>query len=222
MESIEPRQLIGFLCHLSEVFETQKDYLTTLDSEIGDGDMGVTMTLGFRAIRDQGPKWPPTISEILRQCGLIFGNVAPSTFGTLLATGFLKASSVVGDKEIFDSTDILNMLEAAISGIQSRGKAELGNKTMLDALVPAAKEGSRIILLTKQMDVFLDGIAGAAEFGAESTRNMIAVMGRSRWLQERSIGHLDPGAVTVSIILREGSTYFSSRKEESVHSSDSE
>jgi dihydroxyacetone kinase-like protein len=186
----------GMLCYIADRFEEQKQHLTDLDSAIGDGDLGVTMTLGFRAIRNASPSWGGKMcDEILRDCAILFSNYAPSTIGALFSTGFLRASAVIAGKSEVDGFDIIAMLEASVEGIQQRGNASLGDKTMLDALLPA-------IEAVKEIDPSDLSVGSVLEKGAENTKDLKASQGRSRWLQDRTIGHIDPGAEAVATLLR--------------------
>jgi dihydroxyacetone kinase-like protein len=203
MQTIRAQECVNALLYIADVIDTNKDYLTELDSAIGDGDLGVSMTLGFGAIRDELAEFGGgNLQAILRQCGMAFSNHAPSTIGALYATGFLQAASSIGKKDEIAADDVRAMIEAAIAGIRKRGKVELGEKTMIDALVPAfeafQEESEHISDLCELMDV----CASAAEVGMKETEQMKSTRGRSRWLQERTIGHIDPGAATVAIVLR--------------------
>ena len=208
MRSIGINQCIDILCNLADTIESKKDFFTELDSAIGDGDFGVSISLGFHAIKNSSSSFVgKNIAEILEECSIRFSDNAPSTIGILLSTGFLCASSIMVGKDEIGSLELSTMLKAAIEGIQKRGKADLGDKTILDALTPAWIVASNMNEMNADIDVLLNQIASAAEKGAEATRKLKAHKGRSRWLQERSIGHLDPGAVAVAIILRICSNY---------------
>ena len=201
MDEIDSKQFIQLLLYLSDVFERKKDYLTELDSAIGDGDLGISMTLGFRAIDNLSKEIAnQAIPYILKQCGLAFSNNAPSTIGALFATGFLRAGSALEGTTEIGCPEIIQGVEAAIDGIQQRGKAALGDKTLLDAIIPALEAAKN--QETRDISILLRIIAEASDLGAQSTKDMKSARGRSRWLQERSIGHLDPGAVVVAIIFK--------------------
>jgi dihydroxyacetone kinase-like protein len=201
VQRINSQRCVEVLLYIAGVIESNKDYLTELDSAIGDGDLGISMTLGFRAVREIVPNMSnKSIGNILKECGVAFSNNAPSTIGALLATGFLRAGSMIGEKTEVDSSDILLMVEAATEGIQQRGRAKLGDKTLLDALIPALNVGRT--KADNEIDDLLMCMLDAAEHGVESTKEMRSTQGRSRWLQDRSIGHIDPGAAVVAIILK--------------------
>lgn len=208
MNAIDCQQCIQLLCHLAEYVEERKDYYNELDGSVGDGDLGVTMVLGFHAICEASPSWAgESVGKIFAYCGQLFGSNAPSTLGALFATGFLQAGKTISDKKEINSADVLAILAAAIDAIQRRGKANLGDKTLLDALIPALEAGRSIITPDLRGDELLSHLATVAEEGAEATRYMKAAVGRSRWLQERSIGHLDPGAVVVAELLRRSAQF---------------
>ncbi len=208
MQSANTKECAELLIFIAGVIKEKKDYLTELDSAIGDGDLGVSMTLGFNAVIEALGEPCATYGELLQKCGIAFSNYAPSTIGVLFATGFLRASSAVQGKTEVRNSDIVHMLEAATQGIRERGKAVLGDKTVLDALVPAVESAQNQGDQSNDICKLMKKAAEAAELGAESTRELKAVQGRSRWLQARSIGHLDPGAIAVAMVLRASSDWF--------------
>lgn len=201
MQKLDSQQCLDLLLYIADEIESQKDYLTELDSAIGDGDLGVSMTLGFRAIREAATDMTDhTISGILKKSGLAFSNKAPSTIGALFATGFLRAATAIEGKEEVGSAEIILMGEAAVEGIQQRGKAKPGDKTLLDALIPALDAARE--QRGSDLGEVLRCIVDAADKGVESTKEMKSAQGRARWLQDRSIGHIDPGAAAVSLIFK--------------------
>ena len=208
MQSANTKECAELLMYIADVIREKKDYLTELDSAIGDGDLGVSMNLGFNAVVDALGDPSDTYGELLQTCGLAFSNHAPSTIGALFATGFIRASSVVQGKTEVRNSDIVHMMEAAAQGIKERGTAVLGDKTVLDALVPAVESAQKQADQSNDIFKLMKKAAEAAELGAESTRELKAVQGRSRWLQARSVGHLDPGAITVAMVLRASSDWF--------------
>jgi dihydroxyacetone kinase-like protein len=200
--SLTVADVLQILISLAEDLESAKDHLNELDAAIGDGDMGISMARGFRSVRE-GLKDPPQdIRQILMKVGLILSNSAASTAGALLSTAFVRAAKEVQNPAEVTLTDVVRMVKAAEVGIQERGKAQLGDKTMLDAIVPArqalekaAEEGASLLGALEQA-------AAAAEEGVSSTTQMRSAVGRASWLGERTIGHPDPGATAIALMLR--------------------
>jgi dihydroxyacetone kinase-like protein len=213
MRSISGREFIELLCHVSQSMERARERLTELDSAIGDGDMGVSMSLGWQAIASESPRWiGDDCGEIMRECGSIFGHVAPSTIGALFSTGFQMGGATVVGKSELGASELLEILVAADEGIRRRGRAKPGDKTLLDALVPAInaiRKGIEDSVF--DLEELLNSAAVAANDGANWTKDLRATRGRSRWLQDRTVGHLDPGAAAVAEIFKASADWFRSR-----------
>jgi dihydroxyacetone kinase-like protein len=174
-----------------ELVAKNEDELRDLDSAIGDGDLGITVSRGAEAARKSIAAMPPTAtpSEIIRTLATTIASANPSSFTALVATGLLAASRTVAGRESLTAEDILSMAQQAIPAIAKRGKAEVGDKTVLDALVPsvAALEAST-------RDGALAAMIAAARKGIDDTAAGVSRKGRAAWLGERTIGHPDPGA----------------------------
>jgi dihydroxyacetone kinase-like protein len=177
------------------------DELNELDGRAGDGDLGVTMGIAADAMLELLPELEgKPLSEVLRASGLAIAREAPSTAGTLVATGLLRAGAAASSGDA-DATGLLaRLLKAAQQGIAERGKAELGSKTMLDALAPAAAAAETA--RGEDLRVSLALAAEAAEAGARATSAMEPRHGRAGWLAERSLGHEDAGARLVAVMVR--------------------
>ena len=178
-----------------------RDYLTNLDREIGDADHGVNMARGFAAVLEKVPRDMPDIGAALKKTGMTLLSTVGGASGPLYGTAYMEAAKVLAGKETLTKEDFRLALESAVAGIQKRGKSSMGEKTMLDALLPALKA------YTKQIDAggsFLEGLdcaCAAAEEGVEYTKTIAATKGRASYLGERSIGHQDPGATSVMMTL---------------------
>jgi dihydroxyacetone kinase len=170
--------------------DAHAEELTRLDSLQGDGDLGRTAGLIARALRRAVDENPNDVANALRACGAQIAATAPSSSGTLAASAFLASANAVTGAE----GDLVVGLRAGIDAIRHRGKAEAGDRTMLDALVPALES-------LEAAPANLDAAAVAAERGADSTRAMQAKFGRARFLAQNAIGEPDPGAVMVSAAL---------------------
>jgi phosphoenolpyruvate---glycerone phosphotransferase subunit DhaL len=176
--------------------------LNELDGQAGDGDLGVTMTTAAKIVLDllPGLEGSPA-ADVLKACGAAIARGAPSTSGTLVATGLLRAGRAVADQEANGVSVLAAALDAARAGIQERGKAEVGSKTLLDALVPAIQAVRLASDNESDMEAALAAAATAADAGARSTTSMQPRHGRAGWLVERSAGHEDAGARLVAVML---------------------
>lgn len=184
--------------------ETEKDYLTQLDNEIGDGDHGINMVRGFNAVMDKLPEWENgDIGALLKGTGMQLVSNVGGASGPLYGTAFMKAGNVLKGKSEIEAADFAASLDAAIGGVKLRGKSTEGEKTMLDALCPAHKALTEAIAAGDELKAALQKAVAAAEEGVEYTKTIAATKGRASYLGERSIGHQDPGATSSLYILQE-------------------
>ena len=180
----------------------QRDYLVDLDRAIGDGDHGENMDRGFKAaVEALGQAQPASVAEVLKTVAKTLMSTVGGAAGPLYGTAFLRASKAAGDGEL-DSAGVAAVIAGALDGIQARGKATTGEKTMVDAWTPALEAARAAAEAGSDPVAVLEAAATAAEAGAAATEPMRATKGRASYLGERSIGHLDPGAVSTSLILR--------------------
>ena len=180
----------------------QSDYLVDLDRAIGDGDHGENMDRGFKAaVEALGQAEPASVAEVLKTVAKTLMSTVGGAAGPLYGTAFLRASKAAGDGEL-DAAGVAAIIEGALGGIQARGKATTGEKTMVDAWTPALDAARAAAESGADAVATLQAAATAAEAGAAATEPLRATKGRASYLGERSIGHLDPGAVSTSLILR--------------------
>ena len=180
----------------------QRDYLVDLDRAIGDGDHGENMDRGFKAaVEALEQAQPGSVAEVLKTVAKTLMSTVGGAAGPLYGTAFLRASKAAGDGEL-DAAGVAAIIEGALGGIQARGKATTGEKTMVDAWTPALEAARAAAESGSDPAAVLEAAATAAEAGAAATEPMRATKGRASYLGERSIGHLDPGAVSTSLILR--------------------
>ena len=180
----------------------QRDYLVDLDRAIGDGDHGENMDRGFKAaVEALGQAQPASVAEVLKTVAKTLMSTVGGAAGPLYGTAFLRASKAAGDGDL-DGAGVAAVIAGALDGIQARGKATTGEKTMVDAWTPALEAARTAAESGSDPAAVLEAAATAAEAGAAATEPMRATMGRASYLGERSIGHLDPGAVSTSLILR--------------------
>ncbi|UZJ79523.1 dihydroxyacetone kinase subunit DhaL [Fictibacillus sp. KU28468] len=202
--SFTAKELKGFLQSVVETVEENKDYLSELDRKLGDGDHGVTMSIGWQAVQEklQGELHEEEdCGKISITAGRTFLSAVGSTVGPLYATGFLRGGKEVQGKTELSGEDLYSFWTAFIEGIKERGQAEVGDKTMVDTLQPA--------LVTLKLEyeksgdftgAFTKAVASAKE-GMESTKDLLSKKGRSSRLGERSLGNQDPGATSSYLIL---------------------
>ena len=180
----------------------QRDYLVDLDRAIGDGDHGENMDRGFKAaVEALGQAQPASVAEVLKTVAKTLMSTVGGAAGPLYGTAFLRASKAAGDGEL-DGAGVAAVIAGALNGIQARGKATTGEKPMVDAWTLALEAARAAAEAGSDPVAVLEAAATAAEAGAAATEPMRATKGRASYLGERAIGHLDPGAVSTSLILR--------------------
>jgi dihydroxyacetone kinase-like protein len=182
----------------------QKDYLTALDAEIGDGDHGLNMARGFSAAQEKVEEMDDTTQPgpVLKTIGMALINNVGGAAGPLYATGFLRAAAECDENTALNTINVEKLLGAAIKGIQERGRAERGEKTMLDVLIPIHECFTSEAVGDKTLFQCLADASRAAKEGVDYTKTIVATKGRASYVGERSIGHEDPGAVSSMIMYR--------------------
>ncbi|MET8761433.1 dihydroxyacetone kinase subunit DhaL [Lentzea sp. NPDC004782] len=182
------------------VVQEHRDELVRLDQAIGDGDHGENMKRGFTALLSRlDTEEPSSPGKVLKLVATTLISTVGGAAGPLYGTAFLRASAAVGDAEELDGETVARALQAALEGVVARGKAVVGDKTMVDALTPAVAAAASV---NGSVAATLSAAADAAAEGAESTIPMVARKGRASYLGERSAGHLDPGARSTALLLR--------------------
>ncbi|MGO4534114.1 dihydroxyacetone kinase subunit DhaL [Leifsonia sp. 2MCAF36] len=194
----------GWISAAADSIGEHKQELNTLDREIGDGDHGENMDRGMRASVAALEKLPDdaTPNAALRSIAMTLISTVGGASGPLYGTAFLKAADPVGDAAAIDEATLVAVLAAARDGIVSRGKAETGDKTMIDAWTPAVDAARSAQEAGASASDILAAAADAAEKGAEATEPLVARKGRASYLGERSAGHRDPGAQSTALLLR--------------------
>ncbi|NUS71787.1 MAG: dihydroxyacetone kinase subunit L [Corynebacteriales bacterium] len=181
----------------------QREYLIELDSAIGDADHGANMDRGMQAVVVALADKPGnTPAEVLKTAATTLISKVGGAAGPLYGTALLRASIAVGDQQTLDGAATVTALVAARDGIVARGKAEIGDKTMVDAWEPAVLAAQDAAATNSPVKEILSLAAQAAEQGAEGTIPLIARKGRASYLGERSAGHQDPGATSSAMFLR--------------------
>ena len=187
---------------------SSREMLTELDSALGDGDLGVTMCRGFEEVQKALEDFEDNdVGKILVKVGMVMAQTSPSTMGTLIATGFMKAGKAVTGKTEITLADFHAMMEAFIEGIMARGNAKPGDKTIIDALYPAVEELLKVVNEEKSLKNGLSAAYAATVMSAENTKGMIAKHGRPSYYGEKSIGKKDPGAAVGVLIMKAFAEY---------------
>lgn len=200
----DQKKVVEILHHIAEVMEENKEFLTDLDNVIGDGDHGINMARGFAEVEKQADSFAgKDIGNILKTVGMTLVSKVGGSSGPLYGTAFMKAGVTIGAKNEIGLSDFLGALEAGVEGVKARGKSTTGEKTMLDAMVPALDAMKEQQVAGADAKHVLEAGVQAAETGVEETKPMVATKGRASYLGERSIGHQDPGATSFTLLLKE-------------------
>lgn len=203
MSSLDTKQMAAIIEGMAKKIEAEKDYLTHLDNEIGDGDHGINLARGFEAVEKKLPSLAGgDIGALLKGVGMQLVSTVGGASGPLYGTAFMKAGMACKGLTELDGPAFVKAMEAAVDGIKMRGKATEGEKTMLDALCPALKVMQDEVAAGKSLKEALQDAAAAAEKGVEYTKTIIATKGRASYLGERSLGHQDPGATSSLYLLQ--------------------
>ena len=196
-----PSRIYECIEKIAEKIRENKDFLTDLDREIGDADHGVNMARGFSAVEEKLPKDETDIGLMLKKTGMTLLSTVGGASGPLYGTAYMEAGKIAAGKTEISPEDFGAMLAAAIAGIQKRGKAVRGEKTMLDALIPAYDAYMAKVGEGADIAAALDAACSEAEKGIEFTKTIRATKGRASYLGDRSIGHQDPGATSATLTL---------------------
>ena len=186
---------------LIDVIQSNKAYLSEIDGAIGDGDHGINMNKGFTMCREQVDLAENTLASAMKGLGRILLMEIGGSMGPIYGTFFIEMSKVIKERETIEADDFSKMLAAALVGIQGLGNAKLGDKTMLDTLIPAKEAFDAAVAGGKDFAQALDAMTAAAKTGWEGTKDMVAKVGRASRLGERSRGVLDAGATSCYLIL---------------------
>lgn len=201
--AITKANVLDFIHIFHDKMQEHRQALTDMDQAIGDGDHGINMSRGLKAVEEKLPTVEEkNIDDIFKAVGMTMVSTVGGASGPLYGTAFMKAGMVTKGKEELEAQDLVEVLDAAIGGIKARGKSETGEKTMLDAIVPARDAYAKAIEEGKSITEALAAAEAAAWDGVEYTKTIIATKGRASYLGERSIGHQDPGATSITYLLQ--------------------
>jgi dihydroxyacetone kinase-like protein len=196
--------------------ETQKDYLSKIDTQIGDGDHGFSLSQGFNTVcAKMNELEKEDIGGFLKKCGFDMIRAIGGAAGAIYGTFFTAQASYYRDhldgKQMLTPRDITEMMAEALNQIKKRGGAEVGDKTMVDALEPALNELRRGLENGLNLNEMFKKASIKAAEGAENTKTMIAKHGRSKYVGDKSLGFVDPGAVSMALIFETIADYMSNR-----------
>ncbi len=201
--SVSKQDVLRWLSALQKVFAENRQQLTDLDSAVGDGDCGISLDRGFTAVQAELTANPPAdIRAVFQNVSTVLIKTMGGSSGPLLGTFFLRAGAACAGKSELAPADVVALFQAGVEGIQQRGKAALGDKTMLDALLPAVDAMRGALEAGSGLAEILERGAAAAEAGMRATISMQARKGRASYLGDRSVGHQDPGATGSYLLLK--------------------
>ncbi|RMD51638.1 MAG: dihydroxyacetone kinase subunit L [Candidatus Thermofonsia bacterium] len=196
-------QIIRWLEKSAAVIEENKEYLTQLDSAIGDADHGTNMARGFAKVLEKLPTVvDKDIGNILKTVGMTLISSVGGASGPLYGTFYMRSGMAVIAKEELTAEDLFKLLNTGVEGVVQRGRAQLQDKTMIDAWAPALKAYEAAMANGSDVLGAMEAAVAAAEQGMKDTIPLQARKGRASYLGERSIGHQDPGATSTHLILK--------------------
>ena len=201
--AVGKQEVLKWLEVLQQVYAENRQWLTELDSAIGDADHGINMDRGFTAVKAELAAHPPSdIRSVFQSVATVLISHVGGAAGPLYGTFFLRAAAACAGKTEIEAADMVALFHAGIEGVAQRGKAVAGDKTMLDALLPALDAMRKRLEDGCGLAEILDTGAAAAQAGMLATVPMQARKGRASYLGARSIGHQDPGATSSYLLLK--------------------
>ncbi len=201
--SVPYEDVVRWVESFAETIGEQKAYLTELDSAIGDADHGINMQRGMQAVSGiLGEATSQDIGALFKRVGMTLVSTVGGAGGPLYGTLFLQLGTATAGKQELSAGDWGSALEAAVAGVQARGKAQAGDKTMLDTLIPARDAFATAVDEGADLPTALQRSADAGEQGMKETIPLVARKGRASYLGERSAGHQDPGATSSYLLLK--------------------
>jgi dihydroxyacetone kinase-like protein len=206
-DTVDAGALAAWIREFARLIAMNKDLLTSLDSAIGDADHGANMDRGMTAVTAAlAAEQPAGTAALLKRTGMTLVSTVGGASGPLYGTAFLRMAAAAGDAASLDAHGFAKVLRAGLDGVVARGKAEAADKTMYDALAPAVDALDAALAAGEPLGPALQAAIRAAEDGRDATIPMIARKGRASYLGERSVGHQDPGATSVTLLLTAAGT----------------
>jgi phosphoenolpyruvate---glycerone phosphotransferase subunit DhaL len=201
--------VIAWITLLAQVLHDEKEHLTALDSAIGDADHGINMDRGFQAVVAKLPTYPQDdVGAILKGAGMTLMSTVGGASGPLYGSFFLQLGNATAGKADVDLAELVTGIDNGITRVQGLGKAEAGDKTMLEALLPAQAALHRAVDEGASPADAMRAAAAAADEGVQATIPLVARKGRASYLGERSAGHQDPGATSAALLFEAAASVF--------------
>lgn len=199
---VDSAKIILILDKISDRIIAEKEYLTDLDAPIGDSDHGINMAKGFTEVKRKLPELAgQDAGTIFKTAGMILVSTVGGSSGPLYGTAFMKMGIVLAGKKEVNFTEFMDAFKLGVEGVMQRGRSTAGEKTMLDAMIPAMDAMNKAYAENQDgTSAFLEGVK-AAKAGVLYTKTIVATKGRASYVGERSIGHQDPGATSFTFIL---------------------
>lgn len=211
MEKLTVSDIVSMVENMSDVIISNEVSFCELDSAAGDGDFGMSLAKGFKEIKKEWQELSKDdIGAFLKACGMVITEHCGGASGPIWGTAFRSAGKYANGKAEIDLTEFAELMQSAIDGIQKTGGAKLGDKTLLDALIPATESLKASALAGESIAAAMRKSANEAIAGAEKTKDIVATKGRASYLGERSLSYPDAGATALGIIFTYITDKFSS------------
>ncbi len=211
MKTLHATDIQAIFSNLDTLMAEKKEFLIELDATVGDGDLGITMTKGFRgAVQAIGPLDESDVGQLMAKAGMAIAQAAPSTMGTLVGSGFMKAGKAVKGKTELAPGDLAEALTQFVEAIMARGKSKPGERTFIDSMYPAAQALQQAAAKNVALEEGLQFAYDAACQGLEATKEMVPQHGKQVPHREKSRGLQDPGATVGVLIMQVFADYVKS------------
>lgn len=202
-EAIQGQEIVAAIQRVSNALKNESDYINSLDQSMGDGDTGITLNKVADALLGYVKNNPIVdVGKFLMSAGMATNKAAPSTLGTLFATALMRAGKLVKGKSEITAEELALMFKVAVEEIQQRGKAQLGDKTIVDAIHPASEAFAEAVAEDDTLSEAGNKAVVAAEAGSDSVTPLRSQIGRASWIGERTEGKLDPGCAALVVVLK--------------------
>jgi dihydroxyacetone kinase-like protein len=211
-ECINSKEMKEIFSKIKDVMTKNKDFLFKLDSAIGDGDLGITMVNGFSKVEEALSSYTEDkIGKVIVKAGIVLAEASPSTVGTLIADGLIKAGMILNDKTEVSLSDLSLFFTEFVNRIIETGIAKFGEKTLVDSLYPAAESLKESALKNRNLKDSFKEAYEKAKGGFETTKDLVSKYGRAKWYGEKSNGIRDPGAAAGMLFVKAFYDYFKGR-----------
>lgn len=198
----DTKKVLEILRAMGRTIANEKDYLTRLDQPIGDSDHGINLDRGFQAVEQKLPGMEgKDVGSILKDVGMTLVSTVGGASGPLYGSAFMKAGAAAAGKTEVDAEGFLAMLDAAVEAVKKRGRAQVEEATMLDAMCPSLEAMKEARARGEGAGPMLEAGVKAAWAGAEHTKDLVATKGQASYVGERGLGHQDPGATSYAYLL---------------------